>query len=359
MFSNNAISHSGTLTIPAATTQQSIDISNISSQASLCFTSMTAIKNTVYEPSQRDNRKTGCLRSSTVHAKTLRQGPYTQPAHFPQTSTMRSRTANEVIQEVFSMSKIQADNYLNKYHFDETSLLNSTAFATHIEQWEMIPDWAKHLSHPLVNAYPVDLFSGEDAPGHTREILLGSETGEEGAKGVIYEDREDASRIIKKLKDEVGKSRYSNSDISSSKSDFSDEFKILSINEKLKIACEEAKLFCQYYGEDAAEVFREGEDVYIRMLKVPGKPLSAVRENELPADAVKSYADMLGKLNDAGIMHGDLHSENVFFNVEDNTFYPIDISNIRDKYFSSNVDYKNKINQHDAGHWDAFFGKKV
>ena len=78
------------------------------------------------------------------------------------------------------------------------------------------------------------------------------------------------------------------------------------------------------------------------MLKIPGRPLSEVRQ--FRSGAIERYADMLDLLNTAGIMHGDLHGANVLYYAEGNCFFPIDFSNIKSHYFRADNARKNSFN---------------
>lgn len=88
------------------------------------------------------------------------------------------------------------------------------------------------------------------------------------------------------------------------------------------------------------------------MYRVPGETLVA-----LPEDAVKRFVDMLEKLNNAKIMHGDLSSENMLWDAESKAFYPVDISNIREMYFHTDLEGKTYMNEFGQSEWDDIIEK--
>lgn len=93
----------------------------------------------------------------------------------------------------------------------------------------------------------------------------------------------------------------------------------------------ESKYFNQFYGENSSEVYRDSEgDVFLRMLKVPGIPLSEVPLEQLPNNAKELYLKLVADLGDASIYHRDLHFSNVMYDVENNKFWPIDFEDVRD-----------------------------
>ncbi|MGL4601379.1 MAG: hypothetical protein ACRCVE_07865, partial [Plesiomonas sp.] len=61
-------------------------------------------------------------------------------------------------------------------------------------------------------------------------------------------------------------------------------------------------------------------------------------------DAVERFVDMLEKLNNVGIIHDDLHDDNVRWDKEAQVFYPIDLRNCKDYFFNSNAVIKKELN---------------
>lgn len=115
----------------------------------------------------------------------------------------------------------------------------------------------------------------------------------------------------------------------------------------------EVETFKRYYGEESAQVFK-GEDshYYARMYRVPGETLGSLPEESLPENAVELFVDMLEKLNNVGVIHGDLSSENILWDAESKAFYPIDINNIKEKYFHADLEGKTYMNEFGESEWD-------
>jgi len=97
---------------------------------------------------------------------------------------------------------------------------------------------------------------------------------------------------------------------------------------------QESELFNRFYGEHSSEVFEKNGRVFMRMLRVPGRPLSQLLPGDLPDNSRLLFAQMICDLNDLKIIHGDLHSGNVMYDKETNRFWPIDLSNSYDSYYA-------------------------
>jgi len=113
----------------------------------------------------------------------------------------------------------------------------------------------------------------------------------------------------------------------------------------LKMAKSEASCFKRFYGADSAELFVCNGDIYLTMLKVPGKALTSYGQNELPKNAEAAYYQLLDELAQAKIMHSDLSSSNVCYDLESNRFYPIDMGNVYYHYFAASDASKQLTNQ--------------
>jgi serine/threonine protein kinase len=103
---------------------------------------------------------------------------------------------------------------------------------------------------------------------------------------------------------------------------------------ELKEAEKESELFNRFYGKYSSEIFAKDGQLFMRMLKVPGKSLDQVEPEELPSNSKELFLQMLCDLNDVKIIHGDLHPGNVMYDSGTNRFWPIDISNAYDAYYS-------------------------
>ncbi|WP_267844905.1 serine/threonine-protein kinase [Robbsia betulipollinis] len=173
-------------------------------------------------------------------------------------------------------------------------------------------------------------------PGHRMSLRLGSKLGD-GHWGTVYKDAEDPAFVIK---------RYF-------QLDDDDE----AIDEIYTARCE-GEAFRRLYGDDSAQHLKEEDGTqYLRMYRIPGVPLHVLTENSLPIDAVERYVDMLEKLRRQGIMHGDLHSENILWDGE--FFWPIDMQDISANYFAANNESKAEYNQMGEDDWQDVYTEIV
>ncbi|WP_425470826.1 hypothetical protein [Trinickia fusca] len=111
-------------------------------------------------------------------------------------------------------------------------------------------------------------------------------------------------------------------------------FVVKSFGKSIDLAHAESALFNKYYGEGSSEVFSKDNNIFMRMLRVPGKPLSSCSQDELPTNSEELFLRMITDLNDHGIMHGDLHAGNIMYDKDSSRFWPIDISNSYDAYYA-------------------------
>jgi len=111
-------------------------------------------------------------------------------------------------------------------------------------------------------------FPFENNNSHTgivTEPLLGKLIGE-GSTAEVFEDVNDSSALYKKY-DLAGNQH----------------------NEILEMARQESDLFNAFYGDEASVVIRHGGDVYLRMLRVPGTPLSDIDTADIPDNLESLY----------------------------------------------------------------------
>ncbi|WP_299142913.1 hypothetical protein, partial [uncultured Vibrio sp.] len=118
------------------------------------------------------------------------------------------------------------------------------------------------------------------------------------------------------------------------------------------LADEECDLFNKVYGENSAEVINESGSTYLRMYKVPGKPLCECTPLELPSNAEELFFKMILDLNDLGIMHGDIHLGNIMYDRDLNKFWPIDLSNTYDFYYDGPSGLRDCLSQVDKERFD-------
>ncbi|MBG6248990.1 MULTISPECIES: OspG family effector kinase [Symbiopectobacterium] len=165
-----------------------------------------------------------------------------------------------------------------------------------------------------------------DFPEHKVDFNVGKLIGE-GTNGEVFIDADDNAYLIKIYLENEGES-------------------------VAEVAKHEAEVFRRYYGEDAAMHLVDEEGVsYVRMYKIPGETLSSLPPGSLPNNAEEKFVDMFERLNKLGIMHNDLHSENVLWDSRSQSFFPIDINNIKEKFFNSDINEKIAINNYDQRNW--------
>ncbi len=285
---------------------------------------------------------------------------------------LRPRQPADIIRQVFSMDREQAERYLGQYSFESDGLYNEMEFALQLEQYEQVPAWAERFKHPQATAGLDAPIEEESSPGagpsagadgvierlsparnghdgiiHVEHLDVGEEIGD-GAEGIVYEDKTDPTYVLKKIKQSQFTSSF---DPSSDDSNSFGSTSFIPLEGRLGMAKAQAELFCRYYGSDGAKVYLYDSDVYIRMLKIPGAPLVEIAPGTLPDDAIERFATMVGNLNDLGIWHADLHEDNVFYDRGSQAFYPIDFSNYRAAFFHMDARGKNVLNQENERNW--------
>lgn len=254
----------------------------------------------------------------------------------------KRKAADSILEEQDGFTKESARQLLADYNFPENGFFSDYMFALDVEQTGKIPPWAGRFKKwPRLDDGSEEIFetvrvAKPDFPQHKLKLNLGGVLSK-GGYGEVYLDADDKDYLIKRFPVEnfttlVGKYFIETNPI--------------------KSAMHESEMFNRYYGERAAMVFVDkSSNAYIRMYRVPGKTLGSLSPGSLPDDARQRYVDMIEKLNSIGIIHDDLHSENILWDVSSRLFYPIDISNGRDRYFSSDTERKDEINELDENDW--------
>lgn len=153
------------------------------------------------------------------------------------------------------------------------------------------------------------------------EPIIGKLIGE-GSTAEVFEDVNDSSALYKKY------------DLSGKK-----------YHEVLEMARKESDLFNAFYGDDASVVIRHGGDVYLRMLYVPGTPLSEIDTADIPDNLESLYLQLICELNELGIIHYDLNTGNMLYDKESKRLFPIDFRDIYNEYYSATKNDKEIIDR--------------
>ncbi len=146
-------------------------------------------------------------------------------------------------------------------------------------------------------------------PNFNPKIKLGKHIGS-GLTAEVYLDANNPGFVLKKIKAE---------DLDSVL--ISSEFE------------NEVKFFNRFYGEGAAEIISQNNQLYIRMYHIPGKGLAQINTKIFPANARKQFLSMAEDLERYNIIHNDFSFNNVLYDQENNTFYPIDFGSAEEGYY--------------------------
>ncbi|EXU76083.1 protein kinase [Erwinia mallotivora] len=116
-------------------------------------------------------------------------------------------------------------------------------------------------------------------------------------------------------------------------------------NEVLSMAVQESELFNSFYGDDASLVIRDGGEIYLRMLRVPGIPLSEIETADIPDNLERLYLQLICKLNESGMIHYDLNTGNMLYDKESDSLFPIDFRDIYQRYYSAGAEERKYIDK--------------
>ncbi|MCW2488521.1 hypothetical protein J5069_21690 [Candidatus Symbiopectobacterium sp. NZEC127] len=234
------------------------------------------------------------------------------------------KTALNVLKDVDGYTESSAQKLLSEYNFTKSGLFSDYSFALEIKNTGKPPLWSKMFKKntPLDNVSSSSRLAGETKlglPNNKTGFNLGDKIGE-GVFGEVFVDADDSRYLIKLYK---------------SPSHLVAE----------KISKHETEMFQRYYGEEAAMHFvNDKGNSCVRMYRIPGQTLHSVPRGTLPHDADVKFVDMIERLNSLGIIHQDLHSLNILWDAASESFFPIDISNVKEKYFNADVSGKQKMN---------------
>lgn len=238
----------------------------------------------------------------------------------PASGIRKRENALSVLKEVDGFTISSAANLLDQYTFPKNELYTATSLALYLEQEMKIPAWSEKFKNANVRIKQEILPLEEN-------FLLGEAIGG-GGFGEVYEDKSNSGYVIKTF------------------------FNNIKTNPE-KIAVHECEMFNRYYGDNSAHAFKDKDgNVYLRMYRVPGQSLESLPENSLPSDVIVKLVDLLEKLNKANIMHNDLSAANIMWDSKAETFYPVDISDAKERYFKSDLDKKIEMNEDHTSAWD-------
>ena len=233
--------------------------------------------------------------------------------------------ATKILQNTLGLNDSDSKNFIRDFNIDVQKFSDT---------YQAISE--EEINHAI---YPIEVIKSDKLP-------TGKKIGS-GSFGVVYEHPENEDLVIKKMRNSA--SGFSSSDSSNESVDYLDvpvnqesEF-FRPINRLLEEATKEADYFRKYYGENAAKVIFTDNDVYIEMLKIPGKRMDEIPNGGFRFDAPEKFWEMIIKLDRKEIWHGDISPHNVLYDYETNTFYPVDISNRAEKY----NDFELSINSDD------------
>lgn len=128
-------------------------------------------------------------------------------------------------------------------------------------------------------------------------LRLGREIGG-GANGKVYQDAYSPDHVIK-----VAKVNH--------------EF------ERRRLE-QECYAFNAYYGDDSAVVTENQDGLFLHMKKVPGIEMMSL-SNSVRQQSYDAFNHMIDSMHTCGIVHADLHDQNVLFDVATGNYNPVDI----------------------------------
>ncbi len=188
---------------------------------------------------------------------------------------------------------------LEKYRFPKIGIFTKDNFIEDCKANKKHPSWAnKFLKEKEFQISNSEISS-----------RIGGYHINSGIAGKVYEDVINSDFIIKtiKIRDRSGN-------------------KIIDSIQDKEIE-REVKAFRKCYGTKTASYFRD--DIkgmyYIRLLRIPGIPISSLRKGSLPRNADVLFDDMIKLLSSKNIIHSDLSEGNILWDENSNRFLPIDM----------------------------------
>lgn len=236
--------------------------------------------------------------------------------NLPTTSASRNLTAEDLlIESLGGIDNVEnrrwAQQLLARYDFPPNSFHSPLEFARHYIEWEQIPLWAERYKILPYEIPPIETRVLDKAGNYHTLCYFANHTINAGCDGEVYQDH-DENYVIKKYYEKYDCQRDSD---------------IVSISDSdIKSIEKSTAFFCHYYGENTAKIYHDDEqNLFVRMKKIAGKPLSQV--DSFPAEAIKKFNHMLTELTGKNIFHSDLQKNNILWDSETGKFNPIDFGN--------------------------------
>lgn len=230
------------------------------------------------------------------------------------TSSNQLNDVTKILQNTLRLNDSESEKFIHDFNIDSKKFYDI---------YHAISE--EEINHDI---YPAEVIKRDEFPTGKRI--------DSGSFGVVYEHPENEHLVVKKMKNSV--SMFSSSDSSNESSsdrnipvNQESEF-FRPISRLIEEAKEEVDYFRKYYGENAAKVIFTDNDVYIEMLKIPGKRMDEIPKGGFRFNAPEKFWEMIVKLDRKEIWHGDISPHNVLYDDKTNTFYPVDISNRAEKY---------------------------
>ncbi|HGJ5872349.1 MULTISPECIES: hypothetical protein [Arsenophonus] len=201
-------------------------------------------------------------------------------------------------------NKKWAHELLSKYDFPANSCHNSLEFAIHYLQCQQIPDWAEQYKIAPIETNVIDQEGNVCTLSYFANHPIHS-----GVDGEVFQDN-DENYVLKKYHENYN---------------YLDDSELGTIEKSIAF-------FCHYYGEDSAKIYYDEENLFVRMKKIAGIPLSKI--DSLPTDAIEKFESMLATMVEKNIFHSDLQQDNILWDRYESKFNPIDFGDDPRNYSS-------------------------
>ncbi|WP_426619708.1 RHS repeat domain-containing protein [Pseudomonas rustica] len=103
--------------------------------------------------------------------------------------------------------------------------------------------------------------------------------------------------------------------------------------------------FNDYYGAGAATAILEDKQVYLKMIKLDGKPLDKFENQSITIDAVYALQTMFEELEGKDLFHQDVQSKNFLYSEKHKKAYPVDMAVLSYELAQYTIDVYNRKQQ--------------